>query len=119
MLFLFAKMTCESIEVYPFNLKLPLLLSYYIVSVIRWMIFPFQDNLKDVDPSYKMDLDLGDCFGKEKPHFIAELHKPDLHICSKLHLITKETYRGFLLFLGEYQIYFIKCVENISYFLSA
>ena len=25
-------------------------------------------------------------------------------------------YRGYLLFLGEYQIYFIECVENISIF---
>ena len=28
-------------------------------------------------------------------------------------------YRGYLLFLGEYQIYFIECVENISNFTSA
>ena len=28
-------------------------------------------------------------------------------------------HRGYLLFLGEYQIYFIECVENISDFTSA
>ena len=28
-------------------------------------------------------------------------------------------YRGYLLVLGEYQIYFIECVENISNFTSA
>ena len=28
-------------------------------------------------------------------------------------------YRGCLLFLSEYQIYFIECVENISNFTSA
>ena len=28
-------------------------------------------------------------------------------------------YRGNLLFLGEYQMYFIECVENISNFTSA
>ena len=28
-------------------------------------------------------------------------------------------YRGYLLFLGEYQIYFIEYVENISYSTSA
>ena len=27
--------------------------------------------------------------------------------------------RGYLLFLGEYQIYFIECVENIRIFMSA
>ena len=27
--------------------------------------------------------------------------------------------RGYLLFLGEYQIYFIECVENIRNFTSA
>ena len=26
-------------------------------------VFSFQDNLKYLDPSYKMDLDLWDCFG--------------------------------------------------------
>ena len=26
-------------------------------------IFYFQNNPKDLDPSYKMDLDLWDCFG--------------------------------------------------------
>ena len=32
---------------------------------------------------------------------------------------TKYIYRGYLLFfLGEYQIYFIECVENISNFTS-
>ena len=28
-------------------------------------------------------------------------------------------YRGYLLFLGEYQIYFIECVENIRIFTSS
>ena len=27
-------------------------------------IFSFQNNPKDLDPSYKMDLDLWDCLGK-------------------------------------------------------
>ena len=26
-----------------------------------------QNNPKDLDPSYKMDLDFWDCFGREKP----------------------------------------------------
>ena len=28
---------------------------------------PFLNNLKDLDLSYKTDLDLWDCFGREKP----------------------------------------------------
>ena len=34
-------------------------------SAIKWW-FLFLNNLKDLDPSYKMDLDLSDCFGREK-----------------------------------------------------
>ena len=30
-------------------------------------ISPFLNNPKDLDPSYKMDLDLWDCFGRKKP----------------------------------------------------
>ena len=29
--------------------------------------FPYQDNLKGLDPSCKTDLDLSDCFGRENP----------------------------------------------------
>ena len=29
-------------------------------------ILSFQNNPKDIDPSYKMDLDLWDCFGSKK-----------------------------------------------------
>ena len=30
------------------------------------VFFPFQNNLKNLDPSYKMDLDLLDCLGRVK-----------------------------------------------------
>ena len=33
-------------------------------AIIR--VLPFLNNPKDLDPSYKMDLDLWDCLGKEK-----------------------------------------------------
>ena len=33
-------------------------------AIIR--VLPFLNNLKDLDPSYKMDLDLWDCFGRKK-----------------------------------------------------
>ena len=39
------------------------LLVYHIYSVIR-QFFSFQNNLKDLDLSYNMDLDLWDCFGR-------------------------------------------------------
>ena len=39
---------------------------YCISSVIRQELFSFQNNPKYLDPSYKMDLDLGDCLGRLK-----------------------------------------------------
>ena len=36
---------------------------YRISSVIKWSFFPIQNNPKDLDPAYKMDLDLWDCLG--------------------------------------------------------
>ena len=41
-------------------------LIYRISSVIRPIFFPFQNNPKNLDPSYKMDLDLWDCLGRVK-----------------------------------------------------
>ena len=38
---------------------------YRISSVIRWSFF-FQNNPKNLDLSYKMDLDLWDCLGRVK-----------------------------------------------------
>ena len=35
-------------------------------------VFPFLNNPKDLDPSYKMDLDLGNCFGRKKHSLITE-----------------------------------------------
>ena len=35
------------------------------------------------------------------------------------YIIHSQIYRGYLLFRGEYQIYFIECVEIISNFTSA
>ena len=35
------------------------------------LVLPFLNNLKDLDPSYKMDLDFWDCFG-QKLHLIVE-----------------------------------------------
>ena len=32
----------------------------------------FLNNPKDLDPSYKMDLDFGDCFGRKKRHLITQ-----------------------------------------------
>ena len=38
----------------------PVLWTFAIV-----LVLPFQDNPEDQDPSYKMDLDLWDCFGRK------------------------------------------------------
>ena len=57
--------------------------SYRISSVIRRIVFYLQNNPENLDPSYKMDLDLWDCFGRVNLNFIAELHiRTDLVICS-------------------------------------
>ena len=39
-------------------------------AVIR--VLPFLNNPKDLDPSYKMDLDFWDCFGRKKHHLVSE-----------------------------------------------
>ena len=38
--------------------SLLLAIEYHISSVIRQIIFSFQNNPKNLDPSYKMDMDL-------------------------------------------------------------
>ena len=41
-----------------------------MLTVFLWLkerVFSFQNNLKDLDLSYKTDLDLGDCLGRVKP----------------------------------------------------
>ena len=55
---------------------------------IRRVLFSFQNNTKDLDPSYKLNLDLWDCLGrvdcleKGKIGIIAKFHRTDLVICS-------------------------------------
>ena len=48
---------------------------FRISLVIRQSFFYFQNNPKNLDPSYKMDLDLWDCLGRVKvvlqQHFIG------------------------------------------------
>ena len=45
-------------------------------------IFPIQNNKKNLDLSYKMDLDLWELFRKGKTHIKAKFHKTDLVIWS-------------------------------------
>ena len=40
---------------------------YHISSLIRRHFFSFQNNPKNLDLSYQMDLDLWDCLGRVKP----------------------------------------------------
>ena len=44
------------------------LIAYHISPVRRQSFFPFQNNLKNLDPPYKTDLDLLDCLGRVKLH---------------------------------------------------
>ena len=39
---------------------------YYHISSVKDRVFPFQNNPKHLDLSYKTDLDLWDCFGRKK-----------------------------------------------------
>ena len=50
---------------------------YRISSVIR-QSFSFQNNTKDLDPSYKTVLDLRYCLGMGKIGIIARFHRTDL-----------------------------------------
>ena len=48
---------------------------YRISSVIKRSFFSFQNNPKDLDPSYKTDLNLWDCLGTE-----LQIRKEDRNI---------------------------------------
>ena len=39
---------------------------FHLSLVLRQSVFSFQNNPKNLDPSYKTDLDLRDCLGKVK-----------------------------------------------------
>ena len=43
-----------------------------MMSWFDYHTIPFLNNPKDLDPSYKMDLDLWDCFGRKKLRLIIE-----------------------------------------------
>ena len=45
-------------------------------------VFAFQNNPKNLDPSYKMDLDHWDCLQRIKIRIIPKLHRTDLVTCS-------------------------------------
>ena len=49
-------------------------------SIIRRRIFSLPKQPKDLDPSYKTDLDFLDCFRRQTSHLIAYLYKTDLDI---------------------------------------
>ena len=36
-----------------------------VVKFLYWMSFSLPNNFKNLDPSYKMDLDSWDCFGRK------------------------------------------------------
>ena len=48
--------------------------AYHIFSETRWSFFPFQNNPKNLDLSYKTDLDLWYCLGRIKL-IIAKFHR--------------------------------------------
>ena len=57
-------------------------LIYRISLDISQSFFSFQNNPKDLDLSYKTDLDICYCKGRVEPLIIAKFHRTDLVICS-------------------------------------
>ena len=53
-------------------------MAYHISLVIRQGFFPSKNNPKNLDPSYKMDLDLRDCL---RTCIITKFHRTDQVIC--------------------------------------
>ena len=54
---------------------------YHISSAIRQFFFPFQNNSKNLDPSYKTDLDLWD-YLRRLNGIIAQIYRTDIVTCS-------------------------------------
>ena len=56
--------------------------SFYRISSLIRQCFSFQNNHKNLDPSYKRDLDLWDCLERVKLVLQQKLHRTDLIICT-------------------------------------
>ena len=57
---------------------------YCVFSVIRQGFFFFQNSIKDLDPSFNMDLDLCDCLGQNSLKDLDPSCKMDLDFCDCL-----------------------------------
>ena len=67
LMILFVSAACFCVKII---IHIILLLCLCCNFAIIWVL-PFLNNLKDLDPSYKTDLDLWDCFGRKKtPSYI-------------------------------------------------
>ena len=44
--------------------------------------YSIPNNPKNLDPSYKMDLDLWDCLGRVKLCILRKIHRTDIVTCS-------------------------------------
>ena len=54
------------LSIYWSNSSVIFWLTYHISSIIRQIFIFFQNSPRDLDPSYKMDLNLWDCLGRVK-----------------------------------------------------
>ena len=83
-------------------------------------VLPFQNNLKDLDPSYKMDLDLWDCFG-----IVLEGKKSVLYPRKYGIPVSSRLWRFFIFFLSSVFVFakvLLSCLElgevrHMYYFL--
>ena len=60
-----------------------LCITYQNLLGYRMEFVSFQSNPKNLDPSYKMDLDLWDCLGRVK--LITKFHWTDIHVVTCNH----------------------------------
>ena len=75
-------------------------------------ILPFLNNSKDLDPSFKMDLDLWDCFERKKLHLITE----EIWYLFLLRHKKWLRYQIFTVYLGHHVMFSYS--DNILYMLS-
>ena len=74
----------SAVTVYFYRVILEFLLHITVFLWLQDRVFPFQNNPKNLDPSYKMDLDLWDCLGvfpfQNNPKNLDPSYKMDLDL---------------------------------------
>ena len=69
-------------------------------SALKW-VFLFQNKPKDLDPSYKMDLNLCDCFERENPVLKPKIYNKHTSMC----MCTLDVYAFIFMFFKPFLLY--------------